>query len=236
MKLIIEHKAILVRDLQWKVKDLVKFAERFGKIQNYPFSKGHTENPGVLKIINNPFEKRKFSSIWHSDSTYLENPPEFTFLYAIDIPEIGGDTVISNTEMAYESLSSKFQEFLKNLEGVYVSNLNKIKRSKYFKGENKFQIFKTCHPIILLNKDSKKYSIYANREHTSHIKDLNDNKSNAVLKLLQTVVSKHEFSYRINWKPGTLVVFDNRSTQHRALVDYDTEPRTLYRITIRLNN
>ena len=122
---LITHKLLVFRDQSLSAEDLLEVAARFGRPMAYPFSRGLPGHPRVDEIVNEPEQEEKFSSTWHADTTYLEHPPAITMLYALELPVTGGESVVSNTRLAFETLSLQLQDLLKDVSVVNVSDLDR---------------------------------------------------------------------------------------------------------------
>ena len=97
--------------------------EKIGKPIKYPFVKGLKNIPEITPILKKETDKNNFGGIWHSDTTYQEKPPMGTMLYALEVPEFGGDTEFANQYLAYEALSPGMKDFLSDLNAVNISCL-----------------------------------------------------------------------------------------------------------------
>jgi taurine dioxygenase len=223
---------------------LENISKRFGEFVKYPFSDGLPEAHNVLCIKNAPTQHEKFSSVWHSDSSFLSVPPDMSFLYAVEMPSTGGDTVFANSLVAFKSLSPSIQLLCNELTVTNVSNLNPALQRKDFletPGNHAFydysqNVFSAVHPLARKHPEIGRYGIFANMEHTRTINELNYREEDFILALLYQHLSQHEHTCRIRWKPGTLAIWDNRSTQHRALNDYHGEKRIMWRTLIKASN
>ena len=94
------------------------FAKKFGAPVEYPQLKGLPECPMITPVVKLEHERNNFGGIWHSDTTYLENPPMGSMLLAREVPPFGGDTMFANQYLAYESLSDGLKKTLDGLVGV----------------------------------------------------------------------------------------------------------------------
>ena len=181
----------------------------------------------------------KASNNWHADITWREQPPLGTSLYAQVIPATGGDTLWASLTAAYDSLPPAFQAYLETLTAVHTWEISgwteyllrkdasgdelKAARAKYPPVE---------HPVVRVHPVTGKKILYVNSTFTSHIKGLSRSASDALLTQLFELARVPEFQARLRWAPGTLAVWDNRSTQHYAVGDFFPQHRKLHRITI----
>lgn len=236
-ELVLQHKYILFDGLQMNETQLCSFAENFGVLTIYPFGR-NKKNPYVLEIVNEAHHADKFSSVWHADSTYLSTPPDLTFIYAVKVPEMGGHTVLSNTNLSFETLSPTYQAMINGLNVRNVSNLKRTySRLEYIgnsdnRTNTETEVFEAIHPAVMVHPETDLRSLYMNQEHTLSFEGMTELESSPILSHLYTHISRHEHTSRIDWKPGMLAVWDNRSTQHRALNDYFGDTRIMRRVTV----
>ena len=218
------------------------FANRFGPVFPYPFSDGIPEHPNVLEIRKGPEDQRNFGGVWHSDTTYLPVPPLATMLVAREVPPVGGDTLFLNTHLAYESLSDGMKEMLGGLRAFNSAN------KRYRTGNRAQQLAaatgtalkdpepgietEAFHPVVRTHPETGRKCLYINRAHTIHFEGWTEQESKPVLEYLYKHIEKPEHQCRMSWSEGTLIVWDNRSTQHFAADDYAGETRVMHRVTI----
>ena len=174
---------------------------------------------------------------WHSDMTYSNKPPLGTVLRSRIIPEVGGDTLWSSMTAAFNGLSSNMQEMLKGLSAVHdfshgfqetLSQPEGRKRLKLAIKENP----PVTHPVINIHPITKKFGIYVNELFTTKITNLPKSESDYLLNFLFNHIKTPEFTCRFNWSKNAVVIWDNRSTQHKPINDYFPASRRLERITI----
>ena len=115
---LLDHLVIFFRDQDLPPEHLQALARRFGTPIEYPFVKGIAGFPEIINVTKLEHETTNFGGVWHSDTTYLQEPPMATLLIAREVPEAGGDTLFANQYLAYETLSEKLRELLAGLRGV----------------------------------------------------------------------------------------------------------------------
>lgn len=142
---------------------------------------------------------------WHADETFLDNPVSGAVLTMVANPEVGGDTVWANTEAAYDELSNGMKTLLDN------------RRARHEITEGNFAV----HPVIRTHPVTGRKSIYVNDIFTRGIINLPPDEGDAILPFLKRHVQRPDFTYRHAWKTGDIVIWDNRSTQHYAINDFD---------------
>ncbi len=218
------------------------FARRFGPIVPYPFGAGIDGHPDVLEIRKSPTDKRNFGGIWHSDTSYLPVPPLATMLIAREVPPAGGDTMFLNTHLAYDGLSDGMKEMLDGLRAFNSSD------KRYRTGSRAQQlaadtgtalkepepgvVTEAVHPVVRRHPETGHKSLYVNRAHTIHFDGWTEEESKPLLEYLFRHIERPEHQCRLAWDESTLIVWDNRSTQHFAIDDYAGETRVMHRVTI----
>jgi taurine dioxygenase len=218
----------------------VRVAHQFGKPAIYPFLKGLDGVPEVNALIKEPDDKTNFGGGWHSDTTYKERPDLGTLLYAVEVPEVGGDTLFSNTTKAYEALSDGMKAFLAGLKAINNSD-------KLYAGGRTAQLSKlggmgsaviaaealeAVHPVVRTHPETGRKALYVNRAHTVRFEGMTEEESQPLIEWLSAHSVRPEFQCRLRWEPGTLAIWDNRATQHMALNDYSGQRRHMHRVTL----
>lgn len=233
----LEHHVLVFRGQSLTPADQVAFARRFGQPNIYPFVKGLEEQPEVIAIVKEPHETKNFGERWHSDTSYLENPPIATMLYGVDIPEVGGDTMFASVELAYERLSDGMKATLAPLTAVNSAATigGRANRMQYANietiGHDKMEM-EAEHPVIRTHPDTGRKSIYVNRIHSKRFKGWTVEESQKLLDYLFDFIARPEHTCRVRWEEGTVTVWDNRSVHHIALNDYHGSRREVHRVTI----
>lgn len=178
------------------------------------------------------FETRTSSVAWHSDVSYEQQPPGTTFLYILDKPSTGGDTLFSSGVEAYNRLSALFQERLHGLQAVH-SGIEQVEASVRKGSIKRREPVQNVHPVVRTHPVTGEKAIYVNPQFTRYIVGLKKEESDALLKFLyEHIAWGADFQARVKWEEGTVVVWDNRVTQHSALVDWESgDRRHLARIT-----
>lgn len=236
--LIAEHHLVVIRNQNLNNKEFHGFASAFGAPMRSAFSSGIDDFPEIIEIKRRADQESALSTLWHSDSTYLENPPHFTFLIGDDIPPFGGNTSFSDVSSAYEDLSDPLKEFLAKQYIIACSDLH-ANNDRYAhvsnpsnKGKER-ETYQSVHPAVILNSDNNKHGIYANEEHTFRFDGMTYDESKPILNYLFDHIKKDKYRVEVNWTPGTIAISDNRSTQHRAVDNYFGHPRKMRRIIVR---
>ena len=210
----------------------INFSSNFGIPAKYPMLKPHNDFKDIYVIERKKTDTGKsFGEGPHTDSSYLENPPRFTFLQAIDVPEEGkGNTLFYNQFLAYEALPKEIKKKIENLKGVF-SSQGKIAQTRELRmadhGTSGTSEIKSEHNLVQSINGRK--TIYCSPGHVVGIVDLN-NEQEELINFLSSHQIKENFSYSFSWKKGDIALWSNRSMLHAATAFNGN--RKMYRITI----
>ena len=237
----VEHSVLVFRDQALEPADLMRVGARFGAPCHYPFVTGMDGFPYIFEVVKEPDETRNFGGAWHSDTTYLKQPPLATLLYAVETPSHGGDTLFASTAAAYDALSPGMRKMVDGLVGVNSGELkvhggrtsthSNIKGMKVHDTDSAGG-YVAEHPVARTHPDTGRKAIYASRSHTTHFKGMTEEESAPLLNYLAQFQVRPEFTCRVRWAPGTLTIWDNRCTQHNAVNDYHGQRRRMQRLTV----
>ncbi|KAL1837732.1 hypothetical protein VTJ49DRAFT_3448 [Mycothermus thermophilus] len=242
-RFVAERKVVAFRDQDFKdlpIEKALEFGGYFGRHHIHPTSGSPAGFPEVHIVhrgagddtIDKFFANRTSSVAWHSDVSYEAQPPGTTFLYVFDKPAAGGDTLFANAAEAYRRLSPAFRERLHGLKARH-SAVEQANYSVLRGGIKRREPVIHEHPIVRTHPVTGEKAIYVNPQFTRDIVGLKKEESDALLKFLYDHLAYgQDFQVRVKWEEGTVVVWDNRVTQHSALVDWqDGQRRHLARIT-----
>jgi taurine dioxygenase len=233
----LDHHVIFFRDQPLPPAQFLRFAKRFGRLVEYPFIKGLEDFPEIIPVIKLEHEKTNFGGVWHSDTSYLEEPPMGTMLIAREVPPKGGDTMFANTYLAYETLSDGMQRLLEGLIAVNSSAKADASRTR----EDRVRDMKRTdakteyvgeHPVVRTHPETGRKALYVNVAHTLRFKDMTQAESAPILKFLYRHQTRPEFTCRFNWQVGSLAMWDNRCTLHNAVNDFHGYRRVMHRLTL----
>ena len=160
---------------------------------------------------------RTSSVAWHSDITYENQPPGTTFLYALDVPDAGGDTLFANMAKAYERLSPAFRERLAGLTAVHSGHeqaTSALAKGGIFRRDPVASI----HPVVRTHPATGEKALYVNPQFTRYIVGFKQEESDYLLKFLYDHIAlSQDLQCRVKWRPGTVVVWDVSKSQHPPL-------------------
>jgi taurine dioxygenase len=233
----LERLVIFFRDQKLPPAEYVRLARRFGGVVEYPFIKGLEGFPEITPVIKLEHEKTNFGGLWHSDTSYLEEPPMATMLLARELPPYGGDTLFANTYLAYEALSDGMKRLLDGLIAINSSvkadasrtREDRVKQS--LKPDAKKE-YVAEHPVVRTHPETGRKALYINGGHTVRFKDMTEAESAPLLQYLCQHIVRPEFTCRFRWQVGSLALWDNRCTQHNPVNDYHGFRRVMHRITL----
>ncbi len=237
----LDHQVIYFRDQTLDARRQVEIAGLFGKPIAYPFLTGVDGVPEAHELTKTPGDENNFGGVWHSDTAYKPCPDMGTVLYAMEVPDAGGDTLYANTYLAYETLSDGMKKLLDGLIGVNDSEAlypggraNRIGALAEMKGayNDGAEPMQSEHPVVRTHPETGRKSLYVNAAHTIRFKDMTVAESQPLIQFLSAHAVRPEFTCRLKWRAGTLAVWDNRCTQHFALNDYPGKFRRMRRVTI----
>lgn len=238
-----EHQVLFYPGQKISDADLERFTSYFGPFGKEPFVDGiSTDHPNVLAVIKEADEKRKanFGGNWHSDWSFQSAPPAGTFLFALQVPPYGGDTMWANQYLAYETLSPGLQRLLDGMEAMHSAKRPYGRQGIYAdKSQARSMKIRTgieaeeeiAHPVVRVHAETGRKALYVNQVYTIRFKNMTTAESAPLLEYLFAHATRPEFICRHRWQQGMLTMWDNRCTQHYAVNDYDGFRRELHRTT-----
>lgn len=233
---------IVIRDQKITPAQQIAFAQRFGEIElNYHSGKyGVAEHPEIYRISNitkdgKPIGSRRAGENWHSDMIYSVRPPRATMLYAIEVPELHGltlgDTAFANAAAAFDALPQSMKQHIDGMKGIF--DFTGRKRSEAPDAATAKRYPPVQHRIVRTHPRTGRKCLYINRDDCTGIVGLARDEAEALVVALSDHVIKPEFLYRHRWREGDIVMWDNCTVQHKAILDYDLPQRRLmHRLTI----
>jgi taurine dioxygenase len=244
----LEHLVVFFRDQKITPQQQIAFAKRFGDIHYHPFMKGMPEHPEILEIIKEEGDTRAFGEVWHTDQMFNPKPAKATILYAKETPDAGGDTLFSNGYLAYDTLSEPMRTLLAGVKTWNVGDRKKLSQSDRmgstregrYVGNEKMAAkvqdpgeveTEAAHPLVRTHPETRRKAIYIGN-HTQTLQGFKGAEARGIIDFLREHTVHPEFTCRFRWEPGSMAIWDNRCTQHRALNDYPGKRRRMHRITI----
>lgn len=235
-----QNLVILFRGQELSEQDQLRFARRFGvlALRNRPqvtIKESRDHDPTVMLISNIRENGEPIGSLpdgemtMHSDMAYLKVPCKATLLYAIDVPTKGGDTVFSNLYKAYDALAPEVRDRLEGYRALQVYSYGSTdpvenKRNQEARGG----ALKQDHPLFVTHPATGRKALFVSRLMTTDIIGLDPDDSRRVLDEFFDLTERDEFIYAHKWRPGDLLMWDNRCTIH-GRTDFDPGERRLLR-------
>ena len=236
-----ENHVILFREQNAEPREIIEFASNFGELDDHASTPYYRlENfPQLMEIttrlINGrPSETRNVGRNWHSDYSYTQRPAAASMLFCVEPAPVGGDTMFCNMVKAYETLSKPMQKIVDGLHSVYDISLTAglFQRDAKKVEETRNLNPAIAHPTVRVHPESGKRALYVS-ERVSHFHGMTSEESKPLIDFLCYHATRPENVYRHVWRAGDLLCWDNRTTMHVALTDFDlTQARHMLRATL----
>jgi len=241
----LEHSVLLFRGQQLSDDDLVAFSRRLGELDQAPiqengrrFVDGYPEIYVVSNVIENGVAIGSLGAgeaVWHTDMSYLEDPPKASMLYAIEVPPAGGNTGFTNMYRAYDELPDSLKQRIEGRrlkhDGTY--NSGGYVRQGITATDDPVASPGTYHPVVCTHPESGRRCLYLGRRRNAYIEGLSLAESEALLDELWRHATREELGWYNTWRVGDLVLWDNRCTMHRRDPFDATSRRIMHRTQIK---
>ncbi len=241
----LDHAVLLIRDQHLTDADLIGFSRRFGELDWAPIQetgRRFVEGMPELYVVSNVIENGEpigslgaGEAVWHTDMSYVEQPPKASALYALEIPPDGGNTSFVNMYKVYAGLPDALRQRIGTLrvkhDGTY--NSGGYVRQGVIAGDDPRLAPGALHPLVYTHPETGRPALYLGRRRNAYIEGLALADSEALLDELWAYVERPEFAWTHRWRVGDLVLWDNRCTMHRRdAFDADAR-RILHRTQIK---
>lgn len=231
-RLLLEHKVLFFRDQDITRAEHVAFARHFGPLEDHPVAGSDPENPGLVRIYKSPeMPNDRYENAWHADATWREKPPFGCVLRCVECPPVGGDTMWANMALAYERLPEPVKAQIVGLrarhsiEATFGAAMPAEKRLAL-----KAQFPDPEHPVVRTHPDTGEKVLFVN-PFTTHFTNFHtpanvrcgQDFAPGAAQLLNYLISQAqipEYQVRFRWRRNSMAFWDNRSTQHYAVMDY----------------
>ncbi|GGA12306.1 TauD/TfdA dioxygenase family protein [Neptunicoccus cionae] len=236
------HQMIVLRGQFLTIEDQKRLNRVFGPAMQLPYVTPMEGEPEVIAVLKEASEKTGgvFGGEWHSDFSFLKNPPAGSVLNAVEIPDVGGDTVWSSQVAAYDSLPADLKALIHGRDAIHVGKPYGVKHAppeetrsgasiKMVRGDPAADR-EISHPAVITGSDGRK-ALFVNPIYTTRLSGMNEAESAPILEALYKHATRPDFSCRLKWQAGDVAVWDNRMSLHYATNDYDGARRLLYRTT-----
>jgi taurine dioxygenase len=230
-----ERGVVVFRDQALTPEQHIAVARRFGEININRFFAHADGYPEIAMVMKEPEQTKNIGGGWHTDHSYDQIPALGSMLYAREVPPAGGDTMFASMYAAYDALSDGLKRTLAGLRAVHSSrHVFGVQRPEMAGriGNPEAATQDAVHPVVITHPESGRRALYVNAGFTLRFEGWTDEESKPLLAYLYEHGSRPEFTCRLRWQAGSLAFWDNRSTWHYALNDYQGERRLMHRITI----
>jgi taurine dioxygenase len=232
-----ENKVLCFRNQRgFGEQEQLRFGRRLGRLMVFPFEPSSEVEPELQVLSAADRYPDRLVESWHSDLSCLQTPSRASILRAVEVPPYGRDTIWADMAAAYEGLSSSMQRFLDGLTAEHDYMRSYGTAMKKIIGDEaaiREQIPVPEHPVVRVHPVTGRRIIYVNKTFTTRIIGMRDDESNMLLRFLWDQTHIPEYQVRIRWQPGTVVMWDNRSTQHCLVFDRgQSAHRLMTRVTV----
>ncbi|GAB2575342.1 TauD/TfdA family dioxygenase [Ramlibacter solisilvae] len=243
-QLLLKHKVLFFRDQDITRAEHVAFARRFGELEDHPVAGSDPENPGLVRIYKSPDTPNdRYENAWHADATWRAKPPMGCVLRCVEGPAVGADTMWANMVLAYEKLPEHIKKQIAplrarhSIEATFGAAMPMEKRLAL-----KAQFPDPEHPVVRTHPETGEKVLFVN-PFTTHFTNFHNAENvrygqdyaPGASQLLHYLISQAqipEYQVRWRWKPNSMAMWDNRSTQHYAVMDYPPCHRKMERAGI----
>jgi len=243
--LLLQHKVLFFRDQDFSRAEHVAFARHFGELEDHPVAGSDPDHPGLVRIYKSPDKPNdRYENAWHSDASWREEPPFGCVLRCVECPEVGGDTMWANMVLAYAKLPEQIKAQIANLrarhsiEATFGAAMPIEKRHGL-----KAQFPDAEHPVVRTHPETGEKILFVNaftthftNFHTPENVRIGQDYAPGAAQLLQYLISQAqipEYQVRWRWQPNSVAFWDNRATQHYAVMDYPPCHRKMERAGIK---
>jgi taurine dioxygenase len=241
----LSHSVLLFRGQILTDQDLIVFSKKFGGLDLAPvqesgrrFVEGHPEIYVVSNVVKNGEPIGSLGAgeaTWHTDMSYLQQPPKASILYALEVPPAGGNTYFCNMYRAYDSLPEELKKRIGPMslkhDGTY--NSGGYVRQGVTAADDPTTSPGEYHPLVCTHPETGRRILYLGRRRNAYIKGLPLAESESLLDELWSYATREEFAWHNEWRVGDLVLWDNRCTMHRRDPFDVTSRRIMHRTQIK---
>ncbi|MFC0820005.1 taurine dioxygenase [Moraxella marmotae] len=235
---LLKHHVIFFRNQDLTSKAQVRLARSFGDLHIHPIFPTVPDVPEVIVLDSHKLDLRD-NELWHTDVTFSKTPPMGCVLRAVKIPEHGGDTLWASGIAAFKALDKDIQDKITPLTAEHDIRLSfPVERFGYSDEERAKleEVFAknppVTHPVVRTHPETGEPILFVSEGFTAKINGLDESESAELLSFLTQHAVKEEFHLRWQWQEGDVAIWDNRSTQHKALFDYGDAHRIMHRATV----
>jgi taurine dioxygenase len=239
---VLDHQVVFFREQRLTPDRQVAFSRRFGPFSPVPFIEPVAEHPEVIAVVREASETQAFTfgSLWHSDFSFLPEPPFASILHALEVPPVGGDTIWANQYLAFETLSSGMQSMIEGLVGVHSAvNAYSPKMQPVHDAFGGMTVRTSDdarrverHPLVREHAETGRRALYANAQYTVGLDGFATHEAKPLLDQLFAHSTRPELTVRWRWQVGDVAFWDNRCLQHMVMADSSGHRRAMHRTTV----
>ncbi len=238
----LEHKVLAFADQSMDDDALERFTLAMGEFGEDPFFDPIEGRKNIAAILREADETSPlFAENWHSDWSFLPNPPSATCLMAVEIPPVGGDTLFSNQAAAFAALPDARKQELRQITAIHSARRGYAPDGLY--GDNdegrsmairpgEAAMATQAHPLVKPHPETGEDVLFFSISYTIGFEGFDDAQAMALMMELHQWCEQDQFVYRHKWEPDMLVMWDNRCLNHKATGGYEGHRRELHRTTI----
>ncbi len=236
------HQVLAFPAQELSLHDLERFAATVGPFGVDPYFGTVCGHPHIAQVRRDADETTAiFAETWHSDWSFLAQPPQATVLYGNVIPPTGGDTLFANQVAAWEALPPGMQALLRGHQGIHSARRGYARNGMYGERDrgrsmairyDDSALATQLHPIAHVHPETGRTALFVSPGYTIGIDGMDDTQATTVLRELFQHQAQDAFVYRHRWSAGMLVMWDNRCVVHAATGGYQGHARLLHRITV----
>jgi taurine dioxygenase len=234
---LLSHLVLVFRGQFLEPEQHVAFARQWGEMHYTAVPTAHGGPPEINVLDMGLQPKGNGADRWHSDSPFLTNPTDATFLNAVMMPSTGGDTCFANMYEAYDNLSEPMKRYVDGLTAIH--DVSTTLHLAVEKGNSSFDVAEMQrrlppveHPVVRTHPKTGRKILYVDAASASRIVGVPRKESEMILDYLFSQAHNVAVQCRVRWNAGDLVFYDNRCTQHIAVSDYD-ERRVMHLVSIK---
>jgi taurine dioxygenase len=241
----VDHLVLLFRGQTLSDDDLLAFSRRFGELDWAPIQetgRRFVEGKPEIYVVSNVIENGEpigslgaGEAVWHTDMSYIPEPPKASMLYALEVPPSGGDTGFVNMYAGYEALPPALKQRIEGLtlkhDGTY--NSGGYLRQGAAAIDDPVNSPGAVHPLVCTHPDSHRRVLYLGRRRNAYIIGLPLAQSEQLLDEIWHYATRDEFTWYNQWRAGDLVLWDNRCTMHRRDAFDSGDRRIMHRTQIK---
>jgi taurine dioxygenase len=233
----VSYQVLFFRDQELSPEQHLKLGEKFGAIQKQGYAPSLEGHEGVwVQEYPNLYDGVVADINWHADSSFRNAPTRGSLLYALDVPESGGDTTWADQCAVYDNLAPAWRSFLEDLTCIHDNLWKNWLRVFEQNGAQAIEDLRkflppTEHPVVCKHPESGRKFIFVSELMSREIVGMNERESHAVLSFLFAEQTRPEYQARFHWEPKSLVLWDNFSTLHRGIFDFGQNHRLMHRVS-----